>query len=179
LVFPQVFEGSVDGYLNTIAPLYGDVLTLPVALGRYRLHETNQSLKTRTSCGLVGVIAQRRRELAEMRRHATLRGVKLPDADPLDHELPFLNYRLVAQKLGMNYEGSDGDRPRALLGKALRQLSREGLPATISAVHAVWFVALTILPKKWVPLLVEVRFERARLFRSWRQRLRQIATKVA
>jgi glycosyltransferase involved in cell wall biosynthesis len=177
--FPQVFEGSVDGYLNTIAPLYGDVLTLPVALGRYRLHEENQSVKTRRSSGLVGVIAQRRRELAEMRRHAVLRGVTLPDADPLDHELTFLNYRLIAQKLSMSYPGSDGDSPRALLGRALRQLSREGLPAKISAVHAVWFVALTILPKQWVPLLVKVRFERARLFRSWRQRLRQIAIRGA
>ena len=178
-VFPQVFEGSVDGYLNTIAPLYGDVLTLPAALGRYRLHDANQSSTTRSARGLTRVIAHRRRELAELRRHATMRGRQLPDTDPLDHELPFLNYRLIARKLRTEYPGSDVDRPLSLMRKSLRQLFWERLPPQTTAVHGIWFVALTLCPKRWVPLLVEVRFDRARPLRSLRQRFPRFAAEGA
>jgi glycosyltransferase involved in cell wall biosynthesis len=174
-VFPQRFQGPVDGYLNTIAPLYGDVLTLPVALGRYRLHDMNQSSKTRSARGLAEVIAHRRRELDEMRRHTAMREWQLPETDPLDHELPFLNYRLIARKLGIDYPGADADSPRSLMRKALRLLSREGLPARITAVHGIWFVALTACPARWVPLLVELRFDRARLLRSLRERFGFVA----
>lgn len=168
--FPQVFEGSVDGYLNTIAPLYGDVLTLPEALGRYRLHDTNQSSRTRTCSGLATVIAHRRRELAEMQRHAALRGVTLPPADPLDHEIPFLNYRLIATKLGSTYPGSDQDRPVKLLFKALQQLSREGLPAETTMTHAIWFLVLVTVPTAMVPPLVQLRFDRERWKSAWKMR---------
>ena len=169
-VFPQVFEGPVDGYLNTIAPLYGDVLTLPAVLGRYRLHDTNQSSKTRACSGLATVIVHRRRELDEMRRHAALRGVTLPGVNPIDHELPFLNYRLIATKLGRAYPGSDQDRPVRLLLKALRQLSREGLPTKITATHAIWFLVLTVMPAAIVLPLVQLRFDRERWKRRWKMR---------
>jgi glycosyltransferase involved in cell wall biosynthesis len=49
LLFAQAFEGLVDGYLNAVAPLYGDVLTLYARLGRYRLNDRNLSQKTRAS----------------------------------------------------------------------------------------------------------------------------------
>jgi hypothetical protein len=176
-VFPQRFSGTVDGYLNTIAPLYGDVYTLPAALGRYRLHDRNLSAKTRASSGLVDIIVRRREELAEMRRHAASRGVKLPEADPLDHELPFLNYRIIATKLGMSYTGSDRDSPSRLLRKALRQIGREGLPLTVAAMHAAWFLLVSVLPKQGVSVMVKARFERAELSRAWRQRLFRAAAR--
>lgn len=178
-VFPQRFRGTVDGYLNTIAPLYGDVLTLPKVLGGYRLHDCNLSAKTRASSGLVDIIVRRREELAEMRRHAASRGVKLPEADPLDHELPFLNYRLIALRLGMSYSGSDRDSPSRLLRKALRQVGREGLPLTVAAMHAVWFLLVSVLPKQGVSVMVKARFERAELSRGWRQRRFRAAARGA
>ncbi|HQR51850.1 MAG TPA: glycosyltransferase family 2 protein [Burkholderiales bacterium] len=178
-VFPQRFRGTVDGYLNTIAPLYGDVHTLPEALGRYRLHDRNLSAKTRASSGLVDTIARRRAELAEMRRHAASRGVRLADADPLDHELPFLNYRLMAVRLGLDYPSSERDRPLVLLRKAWRHLRQEALPASVKLMHAAWFVVLAVLPGRWVSLLVKVRFERAQISQSWRQRLGRVAARGA
>lgn len=170
LVFPQVFDGPVDGYLNTIAPLYGDILTLPATLGRYRLHDRNMSWKTRTSRGLVDAIAKRRRELAEMRRHAETRGIRLPDVDSLDHELPFLNYRLMARKVGMSYPECERDGPLALLGRALTHLWREGLPGKVTAMHAAWFLVLALMPAPWVSPVIRLRFEREEWKRSWRLR---------
>jgi glycosyltransferase involved in cell wall biosynthesis len=179
LAFPQAFDGPVDGYLNTIAPIYGDVLTLPIPLGRYRLHDRNRSSKTRAASGFADTIARRRRELAEMRRHAMIRGVRIPNGDPLDHELPFLNCRLMAVKLGMNYPGSDRDAGLPLLCKAVRQLWQEGLPAKITAMHALWFLVLAFVPRTFVSPLIRLRFERAQLLRSWRQRLSGISTRGA
>jgi glycosyltransferase involved in cell wall biosynthesis len=170
LVFPQKFKGTIDGYLNTIAPVYGDVLTLPEVLSRYRLHDRNLSSKTRASWGLVDTIARRRSEFAEMHRHAVARGVTLRDTDPLDHELPFLNYRLIAVKLGLSYPGSEHDHPWVIVRKAWSQLRREGLPASVTLMHAAWFVVLAVLPRQWVSSMVKVRFERARISRSWRQK---------
>lgn len=170
-VFPQKFQGTVDGYLNTIAPLYGDVLTLPEPLGRYRLHDRNLSSKTRASWGLADTIVRRRKEIAEMHRHAAMRGVELRAADPLDHELPFLNYRLIAVRLGLAYPGCERDRPAVLVRKAWKQLQREALPVSVKLMHAAWFVVLALLPRQWVSSLVRARFERAQISRSWRQRL--------
>ena len=170
LLFPQAFQGPVDGYLNTVAPVYGDVLTLPLTLGRYRLHDKNQSLKTRECSGLANVIAHRHRELAEMQRHAALHGVRLPGVDPIDHEIPFLNYRLIATKLGSPYPGSDQDRPVKLLLKALQQLSREGLPAKTAMVHAIWFLVLAMMPTAVVLPLVQLRFDRERWKSAWKVR---------
>lgn len=174
LLFPQSFPGPVDGYLNTLAPLYGDVLTLPHVLGRYRLHGTNMSASARGASGLVEQIAVRRTELAELRRHANMRGVQLPEVDPLDHELPFLNFRLVALKLGMSYVGGETDRVPALLRKAMAQLWHEGLPLKITAAHALWFVAVAIMPRQFVSTLVKLRFDRAQWKQAWKQRLLHI-----
>jgi len=173
LLFPQAFEGPVDGYLNTIAPLYGDVLTLPETLGRYRLHDRNLSWKTRTSKGLVDTIAKRRKELTELRHHAERLGATLPDVDALDHELPFLNFRLMARKLGNSYPGWDGDRPLRLLAKAFMQLRHEGLPTKIKATHAVWFLVLAMMPKQFVSPMIKFRFEREQWKRSCKSGLRR------
>jgi glycosyltransferase involved in cell wall biosynthesis len=176
LVFPQSFRGPMDGYLNTIAPLYGDVLTLPEVLGRYRLHGNNMSSKARAISGFVEKIADRRMELAEMRRHAAMRGVNLPDVDALDHELPFLNYRFMAVKLGMSYPGSDRDRPLVLLRKALAQLWYERLPVRITARHAVWFLVLAMMPRPFASPMIRLRFGREQWKRSWKHRLLRLGS---
>jgi glycosyltransferase involved in cell wall biosynthesis len=174
LLFPQVFVGCVDGYLNTIAPLYGDVLTLPEVLGRYRLHGNNMSATSRTFDGIADQIARRRTEIAELHRHAAMRGVSLPEVDALDHELPFLNYRLIACRLAIRYRGSERDRPFVLLRRAVRLLIRTRLPITLTAAHMLWFTAISIVPRAVVKTLVQLRFERAQLKRAWKHRLARL-----
>jgi hypothetical protein len=173
LLFPQSFRGPVDGYLNTIAPVYGDVRTLPEVLGRYRRHGSNMSLAGMASSGFVGKIANRRRELAEMHRHAGLRGVRLPDVDALDYELTFLGYRLAAVKLGMRYPGWERDRPWALLLKAVTLLWHEDLPPNITAMHAVWFLVLAMVPRPFASRMIRLRLDREK---PWRYRLSRFRT---
>ncbi len=42
---PLAFRYNADGYLNLCAPLYGDVETIPEALGAYRVHGANTLAK--------------------------------------------------------------------------------------------------------------------------------------
>jgi glycosyltransferase involved in cell wall biosynthesis len=161
-MLPLEIEHGPDGTLNTVAPVYGEVVTLPEPLGCYRIHGANMW----TSDGadpsrLPYRIRHRRREEAFMRRHAGARGVSVPNESILDHELAFLNYRLMAHKLGLSYEGADSDATLPLLWLACKALREERLPASSSAAHLTWFLALCLAPRAAVPFLFRLRFNRS------------------
>jgi glycosyltransferase involved in cell wall biosynthesis len=161
-LFPLHIDHGPDGTLNTVAPVYGEVITIPRVLGQYRIHGANMW----TSDGLDQTrlpyrIEHRRREVAFMRSHAARRGVAVPDHDVLDHELPFLNYRLLALKLGLDYRGSAQDTVLGLLRAARRALVAEHLPPKLTVAHLAWFHLLAATPRKAVPALIRLRFGRA------------------
>jgi hypothetical protein len=113
-------------------------------------------------------IRHRRFEIATLREHAARKGVALPAGDILDHELPFLNYRLGALKLGLDYEGRDSDSVAGLLVRAGRAILAEDLPARQKAAHLAWFLALGLAPRPVAARLLWLRFNRASLKRAGR-----------
>lgn len=176
-VFPLSPELGPDGALNTVAPLYGDVVTLPVVLASYRVHGRNLWSNTGTDASrLPSRIEQRQGEVALMRRHAERLGMQLSKEDVLDHELAFVNYRLMAKKLELSYPGSDADSVSSLLSKAWRVLRREDRSARQSAAHALWFATLAASPPSLTRGLMRLRFGRGALQGAWvdaRARLRR------
>jgi glycosyltransferase involved in cell wall biosynthesis len=172
-LLPLRVEHGPDGALNTVAPVYGDVATIAERLGRYRIHGANMW----TSDGgdpsrLPYRISHRRSEEALMRRHAAVRGVAVPESSLLEHELPFINYRLLAHKLGLVYDGSDRDSIASLLRQALRALRQERLPLGASIAHVLWFGALALAPRPAAEGLYTLRFARSALLRGWKRKLR-------
>jgi glycosyltransferase involved in cell wall biosynthesis len=169
-VFPLAVARAPDGFLNTVAPVYGDVITIPEALGCYRLHGANRS--TRGSARGSGRppfperIALRRRELGALRSHAEKVGVALPSGDILDRELTLLNYRLMALKLGLDYEGRAADSVPSLLGKAVRGLADDISPLKARLAHLVWFLALSASPAAAADSLIDLRFRRTGILRA-------------
>ena len=166
--------------MNTLAPVYGDVVTIARALGAYRIHGANMW----TSDGmdqsrLPYRIQHRRREVAFMRAHAERAGVAVPDGDVLDYELPFLNYRMMAQKLGLPYEGGDAESPLALLRRAVRAVRSERLGARRSAAHLAWFAALALAPRPLARRLIRLRFNRGALLQPLRERLQPFRRRLA
>ncbi len=160
-IFPLRIDHGPDGTLNTVAPVYGEVVTIPRVLGWYRIHGANMW----TSDGLDQSrlpyrIEHRRREIAFMRAHAARNGVALPTDDVLDHELPFLNYRLMALKLGMDYDGRSRDSVARLLRCARRAVVAERLPPRLAAAHVAWFHTLAAAPARVAPTLIRLRFGR-------------------
>ena len=78
-IFPLLIEHGPDGTLNTLAPLYGEVITIPSALGFYRIHGNNRWSSTGSDFArLPQRIGDRLKELAVMQEHAQKRGVPLP-----------------------------------------------------------------------------------------------------
>jgi glycosyltransferase involved in cell wall biosynthesis len=159
--FPLHIDHGPDGTLNTVAPVYGDVVTIPRVLGQYRIHGANMW----TSDGLDQTrlpyrIEHRRREVAFMRTHAARMGVAVPAGDVLDHELPFLNYRLIALKLGLDYQGRANDTVGGLLRAAQRAVIEERFPPKLALAHLAWFHVLAAAPARVTPALIRLRFGR-------------------
>jgi hypothetical protein len=172
--FPLAIEHGADGTLNTLAPLYGDVVTIPRPLGAYRLHGGNVWATRGNDTEperLPERIRHRRGEIARLREHAARKGVALPEGDILDHELPFLNYRLSALKLGMDYEGRSADSVAGLLAAAGRALLGERLPGRVKIAHLAWFVALGLAPRPLAARMLWLRLNRAAVKASARRLL--------
>jgi glycosyltransferase involved in cell wall biosynthesis len=160
-LFPLSPEHGPDGALNTVAPVYGEVVTIPRTLASYRIHGHNLWSNTGSDWQrLPERIRQRASEIALMQRHARERGVSLPDQSALDHELAFVNYRLMAKTLGLSYEGSERDTRARLLQQAFRVLRQERYPARLSLAHAAWFGALALSPRGPAQQLMKLRFRR-------------------
>jgi glycosyltransferase involved in cell wall biosynthesis len=162
-LFPLSADHGPDGALNTVAPLYGDVVTIPRPLASYRIH--GQNIWSNRSSDLERLpqrIAQRAAELELLRRHARARGVALPPVNALDHEIAFVNYRLMAKALGLDYVGALGDTRARLVSQAFRLLRSERYPVKLSLAHACWFGAMALAPRRPAERLMRLRFSRNR-----------------
>jgi hypothetical protein len=160
-LFPLSPDFGPDGALNTVAPVYGDIVTIPRVLASYRVHGQNIWSNTgRDAARLPARIAQRSGEVALMQRHARARGVACPSENALDHEIAFINYRLMARALELRYAGDEADSRPRLLRRALATLLRERYPWRMSLAHAVWFAALSLAPVRLAQQLIQLRFRR-------------------
>jgi len=167
-VFPLSPLHGPDGALNTVAPLYGAVVTIPEPLAAYRVHGQNLWSNTGADAKrLPDRIGMRLAELALLGRHAAERGVELPSESPIEHEIAFVNYRMLAQKLSLPYTGSARDTPRQLLGSAFRLLRRERYPLTARLAHGAWFGALYVSPPTVARGLMRLRFGRGVAQGAW------------
>ena len=145
------FPRSPDGYVNKLAPLYGEVISLNEALGAYRVHGANTWAQ-----GLGGLNAKTinqtvQLDLAldeEFRRRA--RELGAPVRARTDLQTPqHLEYRLLGLKLDPSGHPVRGDRPLGLLAKALRGLAlQESLGVRGRLAWAAWFAVLAALPRR-------------------------------
>ncbi|MBR1151586.1 glycosyltransferase [Bradyrhizobium sp. JYMT SZCCT0428] len=179
-VMPLTPPVSHDGVLNTIAPLYGKIVTIAEPLGLYRLHLNN--ISRIDDSGRINIIPDfasrihiRKLEFDMLADHARRLGYSLPDVDFLDRELVFVNYRLMARKSGRE----DGDDARrSLMNLCLTGVSliiRGPYRFSTRVKHLVWLVSLALAPSPLARVMMEVRYNRNHLrsnFQSWIRRSR-------
>jgi len=178
-VFPLDADQWPDGTLNTIAPVYGDVVTIASVLGHYRIHGSNLwSSNGSDFSRLPHRIEQRSAEIANMQRHARRRGLPLPRAKTLDHEVAFINYRLMAKKLGLSYAGDAADSTWSLVASAYRLLRVEKYPRSLGMAHGVWFGLLAVAPRAAARRLIGLRFVRGSLTQPYRDGLDRAASSL-
>jgi len=174
-IFPLSVEHGPDGTLNTLAPVYGDVVTIAAVLGSYRIHGSNMWSSGGSDFERLPYrIAHRLSEVALMRRHARARGVPVPPGNALDHEIAFVNYRLMARKLGLRYEGDTLESSTQLLAAAWGVLRAERYPLRLSLAHGAWFSLLSIAPAPAARELIRLRFRRHTVGSPVRNALRRL-----
>ena len=174
-VFPLSVEHGPDGTLNTLAPVYGSVVTLALPLGSYRIHGANMWSSGGSDLDrLPRRIAHRLKEIAFMHQHARALGIVVPPVNVLDHELAFINYRLMARKLALPYEGDQADSAWRLLTSAWAVLRAERYPLKLSLAHGLWLSALSVAPAPAARGLIRLRFKRHLVGAPLREALRRL-----
>eukprot|EP00456_Euglypha_rotunda_P039607 TRINITY_DN30515_c0_g1_i6.p1 TRINITY_DN30515_c0_g1~~TRINITY_DN30515_c0_g1_i6.p1 ORF type:complete len:351 (+),score=44.93 TRINITY_DN30515_c0_g1_i6:218-1270(+) len=169
-MFPLQIKEAPDGHLNTVAPLYGEVAVVAKVLGAYRVHGANIWASTGSdSSRLPHRIHTRQREVALLKELAHRMGKSLPAGNVLDHELPMLNYRLMALKLQLPYQQQEVDSAFALACQGCRLALTEPLTLKHRIGHVGWFSLLSLMPKRGVPYLIRLRFNRSELLQSLRR----------
>jgi glycosyltransferase involved in cell wall biosynthesis len=157
-----------DGALNTIAPLYGDVVTVQETLGQYRLHGRNISRndakgRARRFPDFPRQIAFRVAEFDIMKAHSDRNSLHVQAARPIDNEIVFVNYRLASRKLRLRYVGENLDTSGSLLRRGIWLALTKTTRWRAAASHIVWFSALFLSPSWLAYRLIMLRFNRAEL----------------
>ncbi|WFU39387.1 glycosyltransferase [Bradyrhizobium sp. CB82] len=159
-----------DGALNTIAPLYGNVVTVQATLGQYRLHGRN--ISRNDARGRAQRFPDFRRQIgfrvAEfdiLKAHCDRKSMHVQATRPIDNEIVFVNYRLASRKLGLGYVGQDADTSGSLLRRGIWLAATSTTGWSTAASHIVWFTALFLSPSWLAYRLIMLRFNRAELLK--------------
>jgi glycosyltransferase involved in cell wall biosynthesis len=142
-----IWSIAADHPLNFLAPFFGDVVSLRASLGRYRIHEANDSrLKGRH------LEAIHRRLTAvyfvpeTICRLAAAKGINL-DPRILGSTSRVLKLKIASIRLDPKNHPISGDTRLGLLAKGIRASLREpGVPLRVRASQIVWFVLMATAP---------------------------------
>lgn len=158
-------RNGLDGELNGIAPLYGEVVTIDQPLGYYRIHGDNDFAQTQLSIEkFQQYLDHSEARVAFIREHYQSKGHVI-EPDVLDHDLKYLEYKLVVEKIGK----ADDKQPRKL-GEVARLAIKAALQSPYAPAQKLfrvaWMAAVTVAPKKLAAFLIEQRFVPGQR-RSW------------
>jgi hypothetical protein len=146
------FRIGADGYLATVVPFHGPVVTIDARLGAYRVHGANTYAAGESRETPAAFCARLRRRLEHdilkdkaLRAKAAVQGVPLGPApylrDPLHLELRLASLRLDPP--GHPF-GQDRRRELALRGIGASRRLRLNVPRRL--LMAGWFLAAGVLP---------------------------------
>ena len=161
-VLPLPLDQFHDGALNTIAPLFGEVRTIPRTLGCYRIHGTNSwAISSAEPTRFAAFIKQKQKEMAFVRKYAAEAGVTLPEGNLLDRLPEYVGLRLCALKLHQDYPGRAEDSSGRLGLLAVKHLSRRDAGVLRRLVLFVWTVALAMSSGEAAHTLIALRYDKS------------------
>lgn len=161
--FPLQKDLPVDGQLNTIAPCFGEIATIPFPLGYYRQH-----LKSASSRKLYPykpenfriVIRRRLMEYFWARKKAKQKGLFYPMFNLLNYELYFITYRAILKKTGSPFLFDKNLGFFFFFFCVLRIAIKNLANRYTSIASFIWILGLLILPRHFVNYYVSHRFGR-------------------
>jgi hypothetical protein len=96
----KILPFSTEGVINTVAPLFGEIISLPRPLACYRIPGSNQRASfSAIPARFLNHIAQKEREATHLRQHAQSMGVELPLGNLAERSQTYVEIRLCASKL--------------------------------------------------------------------------------
>src|SRR5262249_42867024 len=111
----------------------------------------------------------RKEEFAALAEHARVLGVAVPAGNLLDNELIFVNYRLMARRIGQPYPDMASDSALALWGGGMALALGDEYGWRRKLAHAAWLTVLLLAPTAGAArMLLRLRFGRAELLRPVR-----------
>jgi hypothetical protein len=159
-VLPLPLDHFHDGALNSIAPLFGEILTIPRTLGCYRVHGTNTwASSSAEPTRFAAHIKQKQKEMAFLRKYAADAGVALPEGNLLDRVPYFLDFRLCALKLRQDYPGRAEDSSERFGLLAVKYIFRSDERGLRRLFLFVWSVALAMSSGEVAHKLIALRYD--------------------
>jgi len=170
----KVLAGA-DGPLNTVAPLYGDVVTIDRPLGYYRVHGRNDGAhRTLAADRFARYVRHDADRISYLREHARRLGIPL-EGDPLDRAILHLQYRAASLKLMRAQHPIAGETLPSVVGRAVRTAWRNHDRVTAKLFLSLWFLAVAVLPRPLAEPVIAYRFapaSRPQALKRLLQRLR-------
>jgi glycosyltransferase involved in cell wall biosynthesis len=154
---PHIQCGA-DGPLNTVAPLYGEIVTVNKPLGYYRVHGRNDGAQAALAADRIArLIRMDQFRIGFLREHAAKLGIPI-EGEPLDRAVINLQYRLASLKALPDRHPVAGESIWRVVGHAARAMAvtRDRLPQRIATLG--WFVAVAVSPAALANLLIALRF---------------------
>ena len=146
---PRIWKAP-DGYVNKLAPLFGDVETLPYRLGAYRVHGRNLWASSAKKVNLAGYTRNVRFDQDLHRKFAEVAASQgLEVGSYTDRLVPqWIEIRLLSFRLLREEHPLADDRLRHLLKLGLHAAARaDGLTPSGRVLWAVWFLFIAVAPK--------------------------------
>jgi len=148
-----------DASCLAAAPFLGDVVTIPMALGSYRIHGRNDGAASRLDAQQFQLhVVRARQRHVYAQRIARRVGIAIEDR-AIDASLSYLPYRLASLRLAPAAHPIDGDSAGAVLLDVLRAVSKpQGMSAKGKLVIGVWTMLVALLPRRAGNRLILWRF---------------------
>lgn len=148
---------GIDSYLNVIAPLVGDVITLTKPLGCYRFHGSNVWAQSTFSPEKIAFYVEQDRVRTRYLRHrAAELGINVSES-VLNNNASHMMYRMACRRALGGAGGAHGSLVE-ILYHAIGAVLRDRLSARAKILLLVWFVAVAIGPRRFALYLIKLRF---------------------
>jgi Glycosyl transferase family 2 len=154
------FLQGADGYVCTLAPLFGTVKSIEERLGAYVQHGTNHSyFGSELLQRLRWRLAHDAARYEALSAKAAELGLRV-QAEPGLHDSFHLENRIASLCLDPANHPMQADTRLSLALKGAREVRRSRLPWRRRAVLAAWFLCLAILPRAAAAHLAAWRLDR-------------------
>jgi glycosyltransferase involved in cell wall biosynthesis len=156
----EAFRQGGDGYLVTLAPLYGEVVSIEERLGAYVHHGGNHSdFARKLPARLRWRLAHDEHRLEALRRKAAERGLAMAPR-PWLGDASHLESRIASLCLDPASHPEPGESRLGLGVRGAWATRRARLPGRRRAVMAAWFLLVGTLPRSLATQVVGWRFDK-------------------